>query len=257
MKYSKSIKLDKKVKHILSVISSLKQHDRYRGAFVFGSVPRGEFKLQSDIDVKVLVKGEEHTEVNHPIIDGIKIDISFNNLLTLIKATESEIKKRERIPMIAESIILFDKDGDLYRLKQQTTQVNPPEVKQEECKWTEYLIYNDDLKVRRAIKSDPDTALLVMHTSLQALLKIHYKKHNKWFVSNKRTFIDLASWDTCLQNLLRKLVNSSNPQIKYNYWTQIVDHVLADFGGRKNIEETSCDCKICCNDIKKLFAKKE
>jgi predicted nucleotidyltransferase len=112
------LKLPLGYKKAINKIKALKENDRYLGAYVFGSVARGEITQESDLDVKVVV-GEDNLckNINHPFIDGIKLDISFLSLEQLKESTEQEIKKGDRIPMVAEPLVVFDKTGELKKLR--------------------------------------------------------------------------------------------------------------------------------------------
>lgn len=99
-------------------IENLQKHNRYLGAYIFGSIARGEQDKNSDLDAIVLVDHDNNCkEVNHPIINGIKVDISFRSLEQVKKTEEDILKKGGRIPWISESIIVFDKTGKLTKYK--------------------------------------------------------------------------------------------------------------------------------------------
>ena len=70
--------LPKKFQKALIILTKLKRYDRYVGAFVFGSVARGEATDMSDLDVKVIVRKDNTCHhINHPFLEGIKLDITF------------------------------------------------------------------------------------------------------------------------------------------------------------------------------------
>jgi hypothetical protein len=234
-------------------IQQLAHHDRYHGAFVFGSVARGEATGASDFDVKVVVAEDNScSHINHPIIGGVKLDITFGSFPQLVAMTQHEIEKGERIPMLAESIIVFDKQGDLQRLRQEARASQPKLLNQGDVRHIQFLVYHLNDKVERHLNVDPITALLVMHIGVNDLLHFHYQIRRRWWISNKRLLKDLRPWDPPLAALLDLFVTTCEVQPKFKLWRTIVEHVLAPVGGRQPIEETNCDCSVCQADLSQL-----
>ncbi|MPY86940.1 MAG: hypothetical protein GEU99_03370 [Luteitalea sp.] len=99
-------------------IQQLHAVERYQAAYIFGSVARGEATAASDLDVHVVVDDQNPcASINHPIINGVKLDLTFLSYEQLVTRTEREIDKGERVPMVAESMIVFDKTGELTCLR--------------------------------------------------------------------------------------------------------------------------------------------
>ena len=252
--YSKNKILHNRVAKVLDILSKLKENDRYRACLIFGSIVRGEFINGSDVDVKVVIgKGEHHPELNHLYIDGFKLDISFNSIENLRKDTEKELERAKRIPIVSESIILFDKDGELKKLIQDARKkMLPKKYEKSKHDWVRFVILNEDLKVRRNLEKDPIAADLVMHTGLGDIVDMYYQIAGRWHTSNKKTLTDLKKWDPKLRNLLIKLMQSKNMKDKFSRWTIMIDYILNKIGGRIDIEKTGCNCKICRQDISYL-----
>src|SRR5690349_6049421 len=90
-------------------IQQLERYERYTGALIFGSVARGSHTADSDLDVKVIVSDDNPcNNINHPIINAIKLDITFHSLRQIEEPLDQELEKAERAPMIAGSHIVFD-----------------------------------------------------------------------------------------------------------------------------------------------------
>ncbi|KKQ36435.1 MAG: hypothetical protein US53_C0052G0013 [Candidatus Woesebacteria bacterium GW2011_GWA1_37_7] len=114
-------------------VKQLKKHDRYLGAFIFGSVVRGEQDKDSDFDVIVAIEEDNDCkEINHPIIKGLKLDVSFRSLKQIEDMDEAVAKKGEGMPMLAESIIVFDKTGVLKKLREKFAKVKPKKATNED-----------------------------------------------------------------------------------------------------------------------------
>lgn len=241
------------VQEVIAAICSLEQHERYVGAFVFGSVARGDDADQSDVDVQVVVRDDATcSSISHPVIAGRKLDISFLSMSALRQRTEDEIGKRERVPMVAESVILFDKTGDLTRLRTQAQRAQPRPFDPDRANWFQFLVHHANAKVERHLHADPLAALLVMHASLLDLLNIHYEIAARWRLSDKRLLTDLRQWDAPLAALVEQLVGEADAERKFAHWSRIVDHVLLPLGGRLPIAENTCRCDVCRTDLAAL-----
>jgi hypothetical protein len=238
---------------VVETIKALEAQERYIGAFVFGSVARGEATAQSDVDVQVIVDEDNPCpSVNHPFIAGRKLDISFLSFAQLEQRTKEEITRRERVPMAAESLIVFDKTGDLTRLVAEAQQVQPHPFNPARAQWIQFLMHHANNKAERHLRTDPLAALLVMHVSLNDLLMFHYEIAGRWQLSDKRLLSDLRTWDLPLATLVEQLVSTGNVPTKFTHWSRIVDHVLSPLGGRQPIEENNCDCEVCRTDLAAL-----
>lgn len=241
-------------KTVIDKIKALEKHKRYLGAFVFGSVARGKTTKESDVDVKVIVRGKMHQSLNHPQINGVKLDISFHSMEQLVADTNSDIKKHKRIPMIAESIIIFDKTGELSDLKKKIKKSRPRKLTKAELLMVEYFIYNEDSKIKRYLSEKPTVSMFGMHTALQFLLELHYQINRKWWVSSKRLLDDLEKWDESLFILVKDFIYATDINEKFSKWSQIIDYIQKPFGKRKSIEDNRCNCSICTKDIKTLLS---
>ncbi|MBI2626739.1 MAG: nucleotidyltransferase domain-containing protein [Parcubacteria group bacterium] len=251
--YSNNKELNRRVAKVFSILKKLKDDERYRACLIFGSSVRGEFVKGSDIDVKVVVGGKDHSELNHIRIDGIKLDISFNSIERLREDTEKELERAKRIPIVSESIVLFDKDGKLKDLIADAKKRRlPKKYSKSKHDWVRFVILNEDLKVKRHLHTDPVAANHVMHTGLRDILDMYYEIVGRWHTSNKKTLSDLKKWDPKLRDILTKILSAKNMDDKFTHWTKMIDHILNKLGGRIDIEKTGCDCKICQQDISHL-----
>jgi len=161
-------------------IKRLESYERYIGAFIFGSLARCEAAEKSDLDVQVLVDEDNPcNNINHPFINGVRLDLSFVSLPQLKAATKNQIRKRERIPFIAESLIVFDKSGELEKLQEMARQVRPKAITTSDHQFVQFMFYHGNNKVERYLATDPTTALFVMHVGLNDFLQFHYQIHQR------------------------------------------------------------------------------
>lgn len=240
-------------KSAVKKIEGLQKEDRYQAAYLFGSLVRGEQTKDSDLDVMVVVdKDNNCNEINHPIINGIKLDITFRSFGQIKKINEDVAKKGERLPMIAESIILFDKTGELTKLRNKYKNIKRQKATKKDFQQIHFMLYHADNKARRNLTGDRYTAFLALSINLNDILKFHYHINGKWWYSNKRLLNDLRSWDSKIAKLVEKFVVTSDIDNKYKIWSKILDHVAKSIGGRKEIADINCNCKICRKDLKFL-----
>ncbi|MDP3989466.1 MAG: nucleotidyltransferase domain-containing protein [bacterium] len=243
-------------KHFIQAIEKIKnieRHERYHGAFIFGSVARGNVTEKSDLDINVVTNEDNPCEsINHPFINRIKLDITFLSQGQLARRTEQE-SKSGRIPMIAESTVVFDKTGALTDLRKRYMKVEAPKYTAKEHQSQQFMIYHANDKVERNLTQDPDSAMLAMHVGINDLLKIYYRLNGKWWISNKRILDDLDEWDKKLAILLRKFLSPSGVREKFTVWSKIVNYVTVPMGGKKNVAELNCSCKNCKENLRMLL----
>jgi len=234
-------------------IQRLEMMGRYQGALIFGSVARGDATDASDLDVRVVVDVESScAALNHPTIGGVKLDLTFLSLSQLAEQTKAEIERGLRVPMVAESIVVFDKNGNLTRLRESAREARPKSCSHAEQRAIQFAVFHVNDKAERLLTTDPSGALLVMHASFPELLKTHYRTRNRWQVSDKRVLSDLRDWEPALATLVDRFVSTADAATKFGMWTEIVDYVMAPLGGRKLLSEMNCDCGACQRDLEML-----
>jgi len=231
-------------------VLGLARDDRYVAALVFGSVARGEAEQQSDFDAKVVVAAATTcAAINHPFVAGVKLDISFNTIEQLRGTTAKEVERGERPPIVAESIIVFDKTGQLTELRDEARRARPLPFDPQQHLFTQFMLYHMHDKATRHLESDPASALLSMHCNFNELLHYHYKFNARWSVSSKRLLADLRQWDPPLALLVEAFVSTCEPAAKYAAWSAIMEHVARPLGGMQPISENNCPCELCAGDL--------
>ncbi len=238
-----------------NAIAHLAHADRYLGAFIFGSVARGTATAQSDLDARVLIDRDNAcANINHPVIGGVKLDLTFVSLAQLRRDTDQEIARATRLPMIAESIIVFDKTSTLGDLRAQACRANSPQATPNDYQLLRFLVKHTNDKVERALDNDPAAALFAMHLGLVELLDIDRRLHGRWEVSSKRLLADLRRIDNKLAKLIERFVGSSALDAKFAAWQAIVTHIarpLHRWGEVENI----CACAVCHKDMAALLQR--
>lgn len=237
----------------VEAIKSLAKLPRYQAAFVFGSVAEGISTEKSDLDVRVIVDNDNACQnVNHPIIDGYKLDLSFKSFRQIEEAIEEDIKKAERRPVLAGALIVFDKTGQLTNLKQKADQARPKQLLKPDYLYAQFMLHHANDKVERYLHNDPVSSLYSMHANIGDVLKYHYQLNGRWWVSSKKIMADLESWDPELASLLKHFVSTSEVKTKFKHWSEIMDYVTTQMGGRQAIADNNCDCEVCQADLANL-----
>ncbi len=237
----------------IAAIQCLADHPRYQAAFIFGSVARGDATAQSDLDVKVVTDLDNLcANINHPVIDGVKLDLTFGSFAQLQAATGAEIERGERIPMLAESLIVFDKTGQFVALRGHAQAARPKPYPAGDHQLIQFLVFHMNNKAERFVNSDPHVALLAMHMNVNEILDIHYRLQERWRLSSKRVLQDLRQWDAAMAQLLEAFVTATDAPAKFAVWTAIIEHVLQPLGGRQPIDQNNCGCDVCRNDLAQL-----
>ena len=241
--------------HFQSTIESLKKlqkQDRYLAMFLFGSAARDEVTEDSDLDVRVVVnENNDCTNVNNFFLNGIKMDITFHSFQQLNEQMNAQTKSN-RVPMVAESIFLLDKTGELESLKQKYRLHKAPEVDAKDFHFRQFLIRHATNKIERNLDKDPLAAMLAMTIGINDMLKIHYELNQKWWVSNKRILRDLDKWDTIAAELLRTFLSTNGVNEKFTVWQNITNHILKQMGTESTTPNYFCDCETCKKDFAAL-----
>ncbi|MEZ4726111.1 MAG: nucleotidyltransferase domain-containing protein [Caldilineaceae bacterium] len=242
---------------VVQRLTTLQQHDRYEGCFVFGSYVTGEIHAQSDLDVVVLVADAASCpEVSHPRLQGIAVDISFNSFESIERYIHKTLSANlRRKPWLYDSQILFDKQGRLHELADWVRQNAKPTLhtadEDEELQLTCYYALT---KAQKFVETEPEVALLVMQTDLNDLLRRHYKLQGRWWVSNKKLLRDLQCWDPIMHEHVRSFLTTATIAEKFTAWSHMIDHLLVPIGGRNFAKyEGVCSCERCKSDVEYIM----
>ena len=218
-------------------IKDLEKYDKYEAALIFGSYARDTVNEDSDIDTVVVCDQDKKNTILHPYVGDVKLDLSYYSFEQLKDKCDKEVDKREREPMIARSLILFDKTGELTSLVKELNKITPGKWTNEMEADQRFLMYHANDKVVRNLEKDPISSLFSMSIGVNDLLKTHYLINEKWWLSNKKLLSDLSSWDKKMYELLVKFLELSEVEEKYSYWKKIYEYILEQIGGSKPLDE--------------------
>ncbi len=195
--------------------------------------------------------------VNHPILDGVQLNLTFLSLSQFEERTRKEIDQSHRMRSftIAESIIIFDKTGRLGYMREEAQQLQPRIVSARERQRLQSLLFSCHKKAEHFLAEDVPTALLVMHMDLISLLLAHYKLHQKWWVGPHQLLADLSIWDLKLAQLVGHFLAAGEVHAQFQVWSGIIDHILQPLGGHHALPAQNCPCKRCQRDVSLLLAE--
>ena len=236
-------------KQAIAAIKSLKDEDKYLGAYIFGSVARGDDNVDSDLDIQVITSETFSCGIpNRKKVGDIVVDISFSSI---DKVRPFEDKNKKRKPRLQEGIVLFDKTGEIRRLQKLVRFTKREMPNEDQISMIRFLAQNTKKKVIHTRESDPTTCLLIMHTSLIDVINWFYDLNEAWHVSDKRMIQDLLMWCPEVGMLVKNLVRMSEVSDKADLFCQLTDKVIS-LSARKAICTGLCGCSICEEGIKKI-----
>ena len=143
------------------------------------------------------------------------VGLTFLSFAQLAARTEREIEKGERVPMVAESIVVFDNTGELTRLRASAQRARPKPCTAADHQAIQFLVFYVNDKAERLLTTDPPAALLVMHTSVSDLVNTHYRLQRRWRLSSKRVLADLRDWDPAFATLMERFVSTTAVRAKF------------------------------------------
>ena len=158
----------------IKFLQDLESNPDIESIALFGSAARDELKDTSDIDVIVITNDEMNGNghILHPLINKVKLDISFSTFQKFEKMMNDQADKMERIPMIGESKILFDKTGNLTKLRE--LYINSrPKLTDQFSQFCKFMITHNNQKVLNN-KDNQNKLFFLIGTNLKDTLKKHY-----------------------------------------------------------------------------------
>lgn len=236
--------MNNKQKQVIEYLIKFESNPDIEALALFGSVARNEPKYTSDIDVLVITTDEANGNghVLHPIINAVKLDISFSSYTKFEKMMKDQASKVERIPMTGESKILFDKTGRLIKLRHFYFQ-SKPQLTDQYRQFCKFMITHNNQKVINN-KDNPTQLMFLIGTNLEDTLKSHYLLQGHWRIADKRILEDLKTWDLELNIITNELLNEPDSKNKLKLWTKLNKYIYKQ-NKITDVAETSCNCNAC------------
>ena len=229
---------------MVEYLKKLRNDDVIEAVMLFGSAARDELKVSSDIDAIIIVDdeilGKGHTL--HPVISDVKLDLGVYTFESFEKETKKQAEKIDRIPMVGDSKVLFDKTGNLTKLRESYIE-SKPILTDDYRQFCKFMITHNNEKVLNN-KNDLLNLVFLIGTNLEDSLKRHYQLQGRWRIADKRIIKDLEKWDLKLHGLVISLIEEVNPKKKLEKWTAM-NKYLYEVNQIKSVVDTSCDCDSC------------
>lgn len=175
-----AIKHEQHKKLVQTIVAELLSLDKVNGCMLIGSVARGDAYPDSDLDLYILLedgqKKKFHSETREEILVEYKY-ADVNQILVNFKNNPMELYS------FLEGEILFDKSGELKRLKEIATyEFENYRVSSDKVKGISHWLHSSLIKIQSALKANDELkASYIVHTSTWTLLE------GIWAINNKPT----------------------------------------------------------------------
>lgn len=243
------------MKNKSEVIESVKkwiENENYASVVIYGSFTSEQWK-NSDVDLFVITFTEElpkpHTSKIE--IDGIQFDVTFISTSQFISMVKGQVRSHSFKPQLVDSIIVFDKTNRIAALKEDVSKEASPAKKDLLDFFTvRYSLRDATEGIEKNLKDDPATSLLLMHTSLEILIKFFYRLNEKWQVPAKNTLAELEEWGGDFGKHIKALISENNVEKKFGIWNKLLEMIEDQMKtGNKTLQ---CDCSKCQENLKSL-----
>ncbi|HDR8180701.1 TPA: nucleotidyltransferase domain-containing protein [Bacillus thuringiensis] len=165
---------------VQTIVVEILSIDKVTGCMLIGSVARGDAYPDSDLDLYILLedgqKKKFHSETREEILVEYKY-ADVNQILVNFKNNPMELYS------FLEGEILFDKSGELKRLKEIATyEFENYRVSSDKVKGISHWLHSSLIKIQSTLKANDELkASYIVHTSTWTLLE------GIWAINNKPT----------------------------------------------------------------------
>lgn len=218
------MKQDKNQIALEKIIEEQKNDPNVQGIIVAGSFVKKKMRKNSDIDIWILVNGQERWK-EYRVIEGVEFELFYNPFEQYMKYMESH---PSMVQVCNEGVIVYDREGKMEQLKQKgIARYNKGPQEKEEYRWQwNYLIIDPLKDVEDALGMEDEQ--LAMNFALDCIVKIFLKANNLWQQKPKYLLQYLDQHDKVFANLLRDYIAQKQPQQQYQALKQLGQHVLKD-----------------------------
>ncbi|MGZ7148981.1 nucleotidyltransferase domain-containing protein [Bacillus sp. BC08] len=175
-----SIKHEQHKKLVQTIVAEILLIDKVTGCMLIGSVARGDAYPDSDLDLYILLEDGQkkrfHSETREEILVEYKY-ADVNQILVNFKNNPMELYS------FLEGKILFDKSGELKRLKEIATyEFENYRISSDKVKGISHWLHSSLIKIQSALKANDELkASYIVHTSTWTLLE------GIWTINNQPT----------------------------------------------------------------------
>ncbi|MED2036319.1 nucleotidyltransferase domain-containing protein [Bacillus wiedmannii] len=175
-----SIKHEQHKKLVQTIVAEILFIDKVNGCMLIGSVARGDAYPDSDLDFYILLEDGQNKKFHSETREEILVEYKYadvNQILENFKNNPMELYS------FLEGEILFDKSGELKKLKEMATyEFENYRVSSDKVKGISHWLRSLLIKIQSALKGhDELKASYIVHTSTWTLLE------GIWAINNKPT----------------------------------------------------------------------
>ena len=223
---------------IEQVVADLQRElgDDLHGILLTGSLADGVPRLQSDIDLFVVIRPLWRQRRTF-FVDGVEVEL-FLNPVSQVRTEFCTPDSPATIAMFAQGRVLFDPEGIIKELVQEAQYVwqqGRPEIAEDTYEHS-HLRYTcvDLLKdAQDLLDVDAEAAQLVMFAALQSALEAYYRLQRRWPVKPKYQLDDLELHAPDVAQQVRRILTDHLPlRERYITLSALIDQVLEPVGGR-------------------------
>ncbi|UZE92957.1 MAG: nucleotidyltransferase domain-containing protein [Candidatus Nealsonbacteria bacterium] len=208
--------LEKKVKELI-------KNPNVKGIIIFGSIARGDYDANSDIELKVIDKGIKDHKVLLSREGEVDFNIHFNHSLNLKK--RKQVKWRIE-PPFAKSWIVIDKTGELRKLQQFDQKMSKkgrePLEKEEKLSFSHRLA--ELVRECKRFHNNPATLFLLLSEFIRSSLQFYYALNRIWWPGFKKVMDDIENRNSDIAKLIKEVISQGDP----DYRIRLAEEILKE-----------------------------
>lgn len=210
-----------------AVVSELRQDPEVVGILFTGSAQRGNPDATSDLDIYVVTHKPHYWRATR-IVDGIEVELFFNNVASMRWRIEKEWKTAAGF---ATGEVILDRTGEtaeLVALAKGIWDAGPAAPTEDELLFLRYGL-SDGLQDLEDVEMDPVASRVAGSVLVRSAMEVFCKINRYWGDKPKRLFAYVKQRDPLLGEMVADYyARGMHPKHAY----EIVDYVLAPVGGR-------------------------
>lgn len=204
----------------------------WEAAIIVGSIARDTHNLGSDLDLYLILLGNQLLNKEEKKIDGIEVElfkVGHETILEEVEAGESSmflIKDGFLVDDSSKGLgkYLIEKAKKLY--ESGTDKWNEAKIKE---KKEEFIVVRQ--KVKKLLERDEMSSFLILERYTLLAIEAFYKIRGLWQPQDKEIFNDLEGKSPQLAFALKNCLQQWRPSSRFNYWLKLIDLVFEPVGG--------------------------
>lgn len=210
---------------IETFINDLKARDDVRAIILFGSRARGNHRIDSDVDLIVIL--DEGFERVVEIVQDQAFEIIYTTRESAVEYWKSH--KDDVVEFWKVAKVLHDRDGTGAALREIGLAImreEKPALTDAQLRHAQWDL-QDQLKAASSlVERDHTTALLILHSKMRQLLELYFDVRRLWTPSLKSILATLRERDAELAEKVEEFYASDSVEEKISITKQVIDTVF-------------------------------